>query len=138
MSSENLTLPVGARFGDTILRRYADTSEKTAARAHRQSGRSSAAQRRLEREIEQRIKDSDDPGRYIVKSVLLPGPPRRWELYYNISDDVWAMDLSDATLFKRRRAAKLVAEMLGDRCRVEAVKISKSGRISRRRKRKKT
>jgi hypothetical protein len=90
------------------------------------------------REIERRIKDSDDPRRYIVKSVLLPGPPRRWELYYNISDDVWAMDLSDATLFKRRRAAKLVAEMLGDRCRVEEVKISKSGRISRQRKPKKT
>lgn len=83
------------------------------------------------KEIERRVKDSVDPRRYIIKSVLLPNRRKPWVLYYNVSDDVWAMDISHATLFKRRRAAKAIAELLGDRFNIEEVKVAKTGRISR-------
>jgi hypothetical protein len=83
------------------------------------------------REIERRVKDSSDPTRYVIVSVLLPGPRRRWELFYDISDDMWAMDIQDATLFKRRRTARVVADLLGDRYEVIEVRVGKNRKVIR-------
>src|SRR6266567_3987292 len=77
------------------------------------------------REIERRVADSRDPARYVIVSALLPGPPgtrRRWELFYDVSDDVWAMEIQGATLFKRKRTARVVAQLLGDRYEVIEVR----------------
>ena len=87
------------------------------------------------REIRRRVKDSDDPRRYIIVSILLPGPPRRWELFYDVSDDMWAMDLAGATLFKRKQTALTVASPLGDRYQVIEVRLGKNGKVVRPRKR---
>jgi hypothetical protein len=77
------------------------------------------------REIERRLKDADDPRRYIVKSVLIPRAKRPWEMFYDVSDDVWAMDIEGATLFKRKKTAMAVAALIGrsDHVRVEEVKV---------------
>ena len=83
------------------------------------------------REIERRIKDSDDPRRYVIVSALLPRGRRRWELFYDVSTDCWAMDLAGATLFKRRRTAQAVAEVLGDRYKLEQVRVTKGKKIIR-------
>jgi hypothetical protein len=62
------------------------------------------------REIERRIADLDNPVRYLLVSRLGP----RFSLYYNVSDDLFAMnDPSGATLFKRRKAAESVKRTLG-------------------------
>src|SRR5437660_319889 len=83
------------------------------------------------REIERRIKDSDDPRRYVIVSALFPHGRQRWELFYDVSTDCWAMDLPGATLFKRKRTAQAVAEVLGDRHKVEQVRVTKSSKIIR-------
>lgn len=83
------------------------------------------------REIERRVKDSLDPIRYIVVSVLLPGPPKRWELFYNITDDVWAMEIEGATLFKRKSMAHAVARRLGGRYEVNEVRLGKNRKVIR-------
>jgi hypothetical protein len=90
------------------------------------------------REIERRVKDSSDPTRFVIVSVMLPGPPRRWELFYDVTGDTWAMDLSDATLFKRKRTALTAAQLLGDRHQVIEVKLGKNGKVVRPRKRRGT
>jgi hypothetical protein len=83
------------------------------------------------RELERRVKDLDDPRRYIIKSVLFPGPPRRWELFYDVSNDLWAMDIESATLFKRRKTAVAVARHLDDRYKIEEVKLGRGKRLMR-------
>jgi len=84
-----------------------------------------------QREIKRRIKDSDDPRRYVIVSVLLPRGRRPWELFYDVSTDCWAMDLSGATLFKRKKTAQAVADVLGDRYKLEQVRVTKAGKIIR-------
>ena len=56
---------------------------------------------------------------------------RRFILYYNVSDDVWALNNPEGgTLFKRRRAAIAISRFLGDR--VHVIRVSaKEGRIKR-------
>ena len=84
-----------------------------------------------EREIERRIKDLDDPRRYVIKSALFPGPPRRWELFYDVTSDCWINDIAGATLFKRRKAALIIARTLGGRFVIEEVKLGRGVRIVR-------
>jgi len=62
-------------------------------------------------EIERRVKDSSDPTRYVIVSVLLPGLRKRWELFYDVTDDMWAMDIQGATLIKRKHTARVVAKL---------------------------
>ncbi len=83
------------------------------------------------RQIERELRDIRDSRRYIIKSVLLPDTRRPWELYYNISDDTWAMDLEGGTLFKRRKSAQAVANLLGKHVRIEQVKLGRGKRIIR-------
>ena len=67
------------------------------------------------REVKRRYADLKDPVRYLLVSDL----GRRSTLYYNVSDDVYAMnDAAAGTLFKRRSAAIAVRNLLGDRVRV--------------------
>lgn len=62
------------------------------------------------RELKRRIRDSDDPVRYMLVSEF----SRRFILYYNVSDDVYVMnDPSGGTLFKQLKAAQSVKKLLG-------------------------
>jgi hypothetical protein len=62
------------------------------------------------RELERRVKDSRDPIRYMLVSEFSP----RFILYYNVSDDVYAMnDPAGGTLFKRLKTAESVKKFLG-------------------------
>ena len=66
----------------------------------------SAAERR---ELERRIKDADDPRRYLLVSATLPW----FSLYYEIQEDAWLIDdPRRATLFKRRAAALAIRELM--------------------------
>ena len=67
------------------------------------------------RELERRVAELDDPVRYLLASRMTP----RFILYYNVSDDTYALnDPKGATLFKRRKAAESVKRLLGGRVRV--------------------
>ena len=70
----------------------------------------------------------------------MPGPPRPWELFYNVTDDVFAMDIEGATLFKRKKTAVAVAKIVDDELQVEEVKLGRGKRVVRspRRSRKRT
>ena len=62
------------------------------------------------REIERRMRDLDDPTRYLLVSDLGP----RFKLYYEVSDGVYVMnEPAQGTLFKRRAAAVAVKATLG-------------------------
>jgi len=67
------------------------------------------------RELRRRLADLKDPVRYLIVSGIAPG----FVLYYNVADDVYAMnDPSHATLFKRRKAAGAVKQLLGRGTRI--------------------
>jgi len=62
------------------------------------------------RELERRVRDSRDPIRYMLVSEF----SRRFILYYNVSDDVYAMNNpAGGTLFKRLKTAESVKKQLG-------------------------
>ena len=62
------------------------------------------------RELRCRMADLKDPVRYLIVAEMGP----RFALYYNVADDVYAMnDPAHATLFKRRAAALAVRRLLG-------------------------
>ena len=61
------------------------------------------------RELRRRMADFDDVTRYLLVSQMGP----RFALYYNVSDDVYAMNNPrGATLFKRLKAALAVKALL--------------------------
>ena len=80
------------------------------------------------REIERRVRDMDDPRRFVLASEFLPN----FVLYYDVSNNVYVMnDLSAATVFKKRKAAVAIKALLGKGVRiVECLKL-KSGRLKR-------
>jgi hypothetical protein len=52
------------------------------------------------RELKRRVRDIDDPRRFVLASELLPS----FVLYYDVSNNVYVMnDLSAATVFKKGR-----------------------------------
>lgn len=75
------------------------------------------------REILRRIRDMDDPTRYLIRDRLFEA--RRMQLYYNVSDDVWSSSQADATLFKRRPSAAAIARLLGTRTRIIKVTVKR-------------
>lgn len=82
-----------------------------------------AAQRR---ELNRRIKDSDDRGRFLLTSVTLPG----FSLYYVLQDDAWTIDdPAEATLFKRKTAAAAVRELLKPGVYVVPCKVDADGKL---------
>ena len=67
------------------------------------------------RELTRRLEDARDPTRYLLVSEFGP----TFKLYYNVSDDVYAMnEPKGATLFKRREAALAVKSFLGPRIKL--------------------
>ena len=50
------------------------------------------------RELKRRVKELEDPVRYVIHSDLLPAG--RWRLFLNVSDDTWCNNINSATLFK--------------------------------------
>lgn len=61
------------------------------------------------RELERRIKDADDPRRYLLVAATLPW----FSLYYEIQEDAWLIDdPRRATLFKRRAAALAIRDLM--------------------------
>jgi hypothetical protein len=62
------------------------------------------------RELKRRIRDADDPVRYMLVSEF----SRRFILYYNVSSGMFVMnEPSGGTLFKGREAAEGVKKTLG-------------------------
>ena len=114
---------------NSLSGRIAEVRSFAVARATRQRPNSGEAENSLTaaqlRELDRRVRDLDDPRRYIIKSVLLQRARRPWELYYDVSDDMWAMDITGATLFKRKKTAVAVAALFerGDRVQIEEVLV---------------
>ncbi len=48
-------------------------------------------------ELKRRIKDHENPVRYVIYSEIIPNG--RWRLFLNISYDTWYDDINTATLF---------------------------------------
>jgi hypothetical protein len=98
---------------------------KAALVAEDDAPRLSAAWRK---EISRRIKDSDDPIRY----VLVSGFSRRMLLYYDASSDTFPVnDVGSATLFKRLSVARAAMEVLGTHHTLMKVRLQKDGSIKR-------
>lgn len=75
------------------------------------------------RELKRRIKDMDDPVRYLIVSEFGP----RFALYYNVSNDTFAHnDPAGGTVFKRRAAAESIRKLL--RSTVTIAKFSVKGK----------
>jgi hypothetical protein len=61
------------------------------------------------RELERRIRDADDPRRYLLVAATLPW----FSLYYQIQEDAWLIDdPARATLFKRRAGAQAIRDLM--------------------------
>ncbi len=67
------------------------------------------------------------PGtRYLLVSVTLPG----FSLYYRVHDDAWSFDdPSQATLFKRRAAAKAIHALLRPGVHIVRCTVDDEGRL---------
>lgn len=103
--------------------------QRTAA-ARRARRDSSALDGRLTRaqvrELRRRMADLDDATRYILVSHVGP----RFALYYNVSEDMYAMnDPKDATVFKRRRAAVAIKKLLGGAIRIVRCESKRDGGV---------
>jgi hypothetical protein len=59
------------------------------------------------RELKSRIRDHDNPVRYVIYSDLLPN--ERWRLFLNVSADTFCDQLDTASLFKREQVTHAVA-----------------------------
>lgn len=58
------------------------------------------------RELKRRLRDLENPVRYVIHCDLLPAG--RWRMFLNVSDDTWCDDINTAALFKRARYAQAV------------------------------
>lgn len=80
-----------------------------------------AAQRRAD---ERHLKDTEDRTRYLLVSLTVPG----LSLYYRLQDDVWSFDdPMQATLFKRRPAAKAIQALLRPGVHIVPCKVDEDG-----------
>ena len=80
------------------------------------------------REIERRVRDMDDPRRFVLASEFLP----TFVLYYDVSNNAYVMnDLSAATVFKKRKAAVAIKALLGKGVRIVECLRLKSGKLKR-------
>jgi len=80
-----------------------------------------AAQRRSDA---RHLKDTEDRTRYLLVSLTVPG----LSLYYRIQDDAWSFDdPTQATLFKRRPAAKAIQALLRRGVHIVKCKVDEDG-----------
>jgi hypothetical protein len=78
------------------------------------------------RELERRIKDADDPRRYLLVSTTLPW----FSLYYQVQEDAWLIDdPARATLFKRRTAAQAIRDLLKPSVFVVPCTVDERGKL---------
>lgn len=78
------------------------------------------------RELNRRVRDSMDRTRYLLATALT----MRHALFYNVSDDVFAMDgPTRGTLFKRREAAMAVKALLAGRAQILQCRVTSRGRL---------
>ncbi len=78
------------------------------------------------RELEKRIKDLKDCTRFLLASTLGPS----FVLYYNVSEDTYGWnDPTHATLFKRRKAAQAIQQLLGDKDSIVECSVDKKGQL---------
>ncbi len=78
----------------------------------------------FKRELRRRMADANNPVRYVVFSDVLPGG--RWRLWLDVSHDGYGMSIDQATLFKRKSVAEIVAKAYssGKKNRLSIVKIT--------------
>jgi len=82
-----------------------------------------AAQRRADA---RHLKDTEDRTRYLLVSLTVPG----LSLYYRVHDDAWSFDdPTQATLFKRRPAAKAIQALLRDGVHIVPCKVDEDGAL---------
>ena len=78
------------------------------------------------RELKRSISDLEDRTRYLLVSVFTP----KHALYYDVSEDVFAMDTpSSGTLFKRRSAALAIRRLLRSHVEIVQCRVSRRGRL---------
>jgi hypothetical protein len=78
------------------------------------------------REIDRRVSDVEDRARFILVNPLGP----RSTLYYNVSDDCYALnEARSATLFKRRQAATAIRDQLDGSVKVVRCRVDAKGRL---------
>jgi hypothetical protein len=83
----------------------------------------SAAQRRAD---ERHLKDTEDRTRYLLVSLTVPG----LSLYYRVEEDAWSFDdPTEATLFKRRIAARAVKDLLRPGVHIVPCKVDEDGAL---------
>ena len=98
------------------------TAKKTSPRVAADPSLSAAERRELER----RIRDADDPRRYLLVATTLPW----FSLYYEVQSDAWLLDdPSRATLFKRRAVARAVSEHLKPGVAIVPCTVDGRGRL---------
>lgn len=131
-----MLLTVRRRQGAITMRKQYDFSKATRGNPYAARLRASRDQGELDeappltksqvREIERRRRDSEDPTRYILASIMTP----RFILYYNASEDAYGMnDPAYATLFKRRPVAAAIQSLIGDRIKVVRCRANKRGEL---------
>jgi hypothetical protein len=70
------------------------------------------------------LKDTEDRTRYLLVSLTVPG----LSLYYRVQDDAWSFDdPMQATLFKRRPAAKAIQALLRRGVHIVPCKVDEDG-----------
>jgi len=78
------------------------------------------------RELNRRVCDSMDPTRYLLATALTT----RHVLFYNVTDDVFAMDdPTRGTLFKRREAAMAIKALLTGWTQILQCRVTSRGRL---------
>ena len=80
------------------------------------------------RELKRRVRDVEDRTRYLLVSVFT----EKHALYYDVSDDVFAMDApSSGTLFKRRSAALAIQTLLRSHVEIVRCRVNRRGLLIR-------
>ena len=101
-------------YGKRRLARSARSS-RTGVSRWRDEGAAEPLTRSQVRELRRRIADLEDPFRYLIVAGFGP----RFTLYYNVSENMYAMNNpSGGTLFKQRSAALAVKRLLGSTARI--------------------
>jgi len=77
-----------------------------------------------QRAFARHLKDTEDRTRYLLVSLTVPG----FSLYYRVQDDAWSFDDPlQATLFKRRPAAKAIQALLRQGVHIVPCKVDEDG-----------
>lgn len=73
-------------------------------------GFSEAEIKKVKKELDTRVKDSQDPIRYIIVSNILS--KAKWQYYFNVSDETWCSEIDSATIFKRQNHALAILKTI--------------------------